>query len=346
MAYVRHKFIRGYGPYWYLVRSQRFGPGSAVRQIHIAYIGKDEGLARDLLQKYENEGKVPEWANDLKKPSRDVPTGKILTDPEKKGRYGQQYYKLNLLDKLDKSDRRLRKNRYPVYYAGNIGTTKIYMSEDADPRSLELVENGYNEFTTGQQRGIKYIEMRKETGWHGSMPLNGEYEMFRGNIRMFHVNGYAKALEKGYDIQPKFNGTFLHEAGHDTFSRLWTKAGKEKKAYEKSGGPKKTLDEQFDVDVAPASHHFERIMVHTIEEHGITEYSESYRKVHRKTLGQQMGVATYANENLAEAYAVFSEGRTERQNLLKPGDARENHPKTYRTWLEIRKLDNSGYLDE
>ncbi|MDD3962216.1 MAG: hypothetical protein PHT77_10180, partial [Bacteroidales bacterium] len=39
MSYVRSKMINGYGPYYYLVKSERVGGKS--RQIHIAYLGKN-----------------------------------------------------------------------------------------------------------------------------------------------------------------------------------------------------------------------------------------------------------------------------------------------------------------
>lgn len=39
MAYVRSKMIRGNGPYYYLVKSERVGTKN--KQIHIAYLGKN-----------------------------------------------------------------------------------------------------------------------------------------------------------------------------------------------------------------------------------------------------------------------------------------------------------------
>lgn len=39
MSYYRYKYINGYGPYWYEVKSVRHG--DTVEQVHIRYIGKN-----------------------------------------------------------------------------------------------------------------------------------------------------------------------------------------------------------------------------------------------------------------------------------------------------------------
>ncbi len=57
MSYVREKYIRGYGPYCYEVKSLR--QGETVKQKHIRYLGKGARLGTTDPKKLEKE------ANDL-----------------------------------------------------------------------------------------------------------------------------------------------------------------------------------------------------------------------------------------------------------------------------------------
>src|SRR3989304_4993236 len=47
-VYLRAKYIKGSGPYWYLARTER--TGDKVRQIHIRYVGKVTPADRKPLE--------------------------------------------------------------------------------------------------------------------------------------------------------------------------------------------------------------------------------------------------------------------------------------------------------